>query len=108
MEIEKKYLVKKLPENLETYPFNQLEQCYLCVNPVVRIRRRDDAYILTYKSRLGLDQNQDNLCVAHEFEKHMRALKKSGRESRLQRPGIKFPMGNIPLNWMFLKDGKRA
>ena len=52
MEIEKKYLVKKLPENLETYPFNQLEQCYLCVNPVVRIRRRDDAYILTYKSRL--------------------------------------------------------
>lgn len=68
MEIEKKYLVKKLPENLETYPFNQLEQCYLCVDPVVRIRRRDDAYILTYKSRLGLDQNQDNLCVAHEFE----------------------------------------
>ena len=52
MEIEKKYLVKKLPENLETYPFNQLEQCYLCVDPVVRIRRRDDAYILTYKSRL--------------------------------------------------------
>mgnify|MGYP000257051877 CR=1 FL=1 len=39
MEIEKKYLVKKLPENLETYPFNQLEQCYLCVDPVVRIRR---------------------------------------------------------------------
>ncbi len=35
MEIEKKYLVKKLPENLETYPFNQLEQCYLCVDPVV-------------------------------------------------------------------------
>ena len=63
MEIEKKYLVKKLPENLEAYPSNQLEQCYLCVNPVVRIRRRDDEYILTYKSRLGLDQSKDSVCV---------------------------------------------
>ncbi|MFR1255477.1 MAG: hypothetical protein ACLSCU_04510 [Eubacterium sp.] len=113
MEIEKKYLVKKLPENLETYPFNQLEQCYLCVDPVVRIRRRDDAYILTYKSRLGLDQNQDNLCVAHEFEGPLtreayESLKEKREGEPVTKTRYKIPYGKYTLNWMFLKDGKRA
>lgn len=53
MEIEKKYLVKKLPENLEQYEKSELEQCYLCTGPVIRIRKSDDDYILTYKSREG-------------------------------------------------------
>ena len=30
MEIERKYLVKTLPENLESYPCRFLEQGYLC------------------------------------------------------------------------------
>ena len=38
MEIEKKYLIHKLPENLETYPRKKIQQAYLCTNPVVRIR----------------------------------------------------------------------
>lgn len=39
MEIERKYLVAKLPDQLETYPCLLLEQGYLNTNPVVRIRR---------------------------------------------------------------------
>ena len=39
MEIERKFLVKTLPENLENYPCRHLEQGYLCVKPVVRIRK---------------------------------------------------------------------
>ena len=50
MEIERKFLIKSLPDNLENYPCLQIEQAYLCNNPVVRIRHMDDAYILTYKS----------------------------------------------------------
>ena len=50
MEIERKFLISKLPENLDDYPFHQIEQGYLCTQPVVRIRRQDDTYILTYKS----------------------------------------------------------
>lgn len=50
MEIERKFLVKSLPDNLNAYPCHQIEQAYLCKEPVVRIRHMDDDFILTYKS----------------------------------------------------------
>ena len=49
MEIERKFLVAVLPANLEQYPKSRIEQAYLCTEPVLRIRRKDEAYILTYK-----------------------------------------------------------
>ena len=49
MEIERKFLIKALPENLDKYPQHRIEQAYLCTEPVLRIRRRDERYILTYK-----------------------------------------------------------
>ena len=51
MEIERKYLIHKLPDHLEAYPHRTLEQAYLCTEPVVRVRRDADDYILTYKSK---------------------------------------------------------
>lgn len=35
MEIERKFLIKKglLPAELESYPFHEIEQGYLCTNP---------------------------------------------------------------------------
>ena len=53
MEIERKFLIEKenLPENLASYPCHRIEQGYLCTSPVVRIRRQDDDYFLTYKSK---------------------------------------------------------
>ena len=54
MEIERKFTVKKLPENLENYEKKELEQAYLCTNPVVRIRRSNEEYYLTYKSKEDL------------------------------------------------------
>ena len=49
MEIERKFLVNSLPFGLEGYPCHRIEQAYLCTDPVLRIRRKDDAYIFTYK-----------------------------------------------------------
>ena len=49
MEIERKFLILRLPEHLDDYPKQRIEQAYLSVDPVVRIRRLDDAYILTCK-----------------------------------------------------------
>ena len=56
MEIERKFLVKRenLPENLEQYPSKAIEQGYLCTEPVVRIRKSNDNYYLTYKSKGSL------------------------------------------------------
>ena len=50
MEIERKFLVKQMPE-LSKYPFRSLEQGYLCLSPTVRVRKEDDEYYLTYKSK---------------------------------------------------------
>ena len=60
-EIERKFLVKKLPEDLEKYECRQLEQGYLCTEPVVRIRRSDDTYTLTYKGKGLLVREEYNL-----------------------------------------------
>ena len=51
MEIERKFTVRKLPDNLDSYPFHIIEQAYLNTDPVVRIRREDDAFYLTYKGK---------------------------------------------------------
>jgi CYTH domain-containing protein len=57
MEIEKKYKIKELPNDLDQYHKKVIEQGYLCTKPVVRIRRSNEDYILTYKSKIGLDEN---------------------------------------------------
>jgi CYTH domain-containing protein len=68
MEIERKYLVKYLPENLEQYQKRKIIQGYLSVNPVVRIRKSNEDYILTYKSLDGINKKDDNSCVCNEIE----------------------------------------
>ena len=49
MEIERKFTLKSLPDDLENYPSLQIEQAYLSTDPVVRVRRENDEYYLTYK-----------------------------------------------------------
>lgn len=68
MEIEKKYLVKQLPEPLTAYPSFELEQCYLCSNPTLRIRKKDEDYIFTYKNRLNPTVKDGKICVSEEVE----------------------------------------
>ena len=50
MEIEKKYLLRSLPENLDSYPHSTISQGYLSTDPVLRIRQYGEKYILTIKS----------------------------------------------------------
>ena len=71
MEIERKYLLGKLPEHLEQYPFHDMEQAYLCVNPVVRIRRSDDDYYMTYKSDGLMAREEYNLPLTEDAYRHL-------------------------------------
>lgn len=49
MEIEKKFAVVKMPNELEKYEKEEIEQGYLCIKPTVRIRKTNDEYTLNYK-----------------------------------------------------------
>ena len=71
MEIERKYLIHKLPDHLEAYPHRTLEQAYLCTEPVVRVRRDADDYILTYKSKGLLAREEYNLPLTKEAYAHL-------------------------------------
>lgn len=69
MEIEKKYLLKELPEDLQKYPHVSIEQGYLCQTPAIRIRKWGDDYILTYKNRaVEHDCAGNAVCVNQETE----------------------------------------
>lgn len=74
MEIERKFLISgdQLPENLDQYPYRELEQAYLCTSPTVRIRKEDDAYYLTYKSSGLLAREEYNLPLTAESYAHLR------------------------------------
>lgn len=71
MEIERKYLVKELPGNLEDYLHLELEQAYLCTEPVVRIRREGEAYVLTYKSAGLMVREEYNLPLTENAYRHL-------------------------------------
>lgn len=72
MEIERKYLIRELPEHLEQYPCRQIEQGYLSTDPVVRIRRTDEEYTLTYKGEGFMVREEYNLPLNREAFLHLR------------------------------------
>ncbi len=78
MEIERKYLIHTLPDHLEDYPHRTLEQAYLCTEPVVRVRRDDNDYILTYKSKGLMVREEYNLPLTEEAYRHL-LVKADGR-----------------------------
>jgi CYTH domain-containing protein len=71
MEIERKYLITKLPEGATDHPYHLIEQGYLSTEPVVRVRREDDSYYLTYKSKGLLEREEYNLPLTMESYNHL-------------------------------------
>lgn len=61
MEIERKFTIKKLPDNLESYPVHIIEQAYLNTDPVIRVRREDDEFYMTYKGHGMMAREEHNL-----------------------------------------------
>ncbi len=75
MEIERKYLVERLPEDYASFPSRSIEQAYLCTDPVVRVRRDGEAFYLTYKSKGLMVREEYNLPLTEEAYLHL--LKKA-------------------------------
>jgi len=97
MEIERKFLIKTLPDDLGSYHFHRIEQAYLCTNPVVRVRRQDDDYYLTYKGSGMMARDEFNLLLNKEAYYHL-LLKADGNVISKKRY-------LIPLNHPKVKEG---
>lgn len=72
MEIERKYLVDKLPENLSQYKSSMLEQGYISTEPSLRIRRHDDRYIFTCKGEGKLCREEFELDITEKSFLHLK------------------------------------
>ncbi len=71
MEIERKFLTKELPADLDAYPCLVIEQAYLNTNPTIRIRKQDDTYYLTYKGKGLMAREEYNLPLNKEAYHHL-------------------------------------
>ena len=75
MEIERKYLIDgTLPFSLEPFSCHLIEQAYLCTAPVVRVRRQDQDYILTYKGSGLMAREEYNLPLTATSYAHLLAI----------------------------------
>ena len=68
MEIERKFLIDKIPESIDLSGLKcrRIEQGYLCTEPVVRVRRDNDDCYLTYKSKGLMVREEYNLPLTKE------------------------------------------
>lgn len=72
MEIEKKFIPNEIPKDLAQFKNHKIEQAYLNTAPVVRIRKQDDEYYLTYKGGGMMAREEYNLPLNAESYQHLR------------------------------------
>ena len=97
MEIERKFLIKQLPEGLEQYPCRHICQAYVSTDPVIRVRQKDEDYILTIKGEGFLQREEFELPLKREQFKHLLA-KSEGRSIAKDRYCIPFGKYTIELD----------
>ena len=73
MEIERKFLIKELPQDLTQYECLEIEQAYLCTKPTIRVRKENTEYYMTYKGSGLLAREEYNLPLDEESYYHLKA-----------------------------------
>ena len=99
MEIEKKYLItmENIPFKLDEFTCHTMEQAYLCTDPVVRVRKEDDNFYMTYKGRGFLSREEYNLPLHAEAYEHLLS-KADGTVISKKRYVIPFNNNNLGKN----------
>jgi CYTH domain-containing protein len=67
LELERKFLVAELPDDLERYPHSRIVQGYLFIGAdgaEVRVRRRDQNAFLTVKQGSGLVRREEEIDIS--------------------------------------------
>jgi len=105
MEIEKKYLVSRLPEQLERYPAARISQCYISRDPVIRLRaskqlgyegeneripEEETVYVLTVKGRgLTVRTEYELPLLKEQYENLLPKAEEGSVEKVRHRVGLK-------------------
>jgi len=94
MEIERKFLIDECPIDLTNCFSYEIEQCYLCRKPTVRIRKGKGKYTLTYKGSGNMAREEYNLPLTEEayltlFAKHDGAV--------IRKTRTEIPYGNYTI-----------
>lgn len=97
MEIERKFLVRSLPENLAQYPSRHISQVYVSTDPVIRARKKGEDHILTIKGEGFLQREEFELPLTKEQYKRLSA-KAEGRAISKTRYMIPFGEYTIELD----------
>ena len=98
MEIERKFAVIKMPQNLKNYEKEEIEQGYLCIKPTVRIRKSNNEYTLNYKwKQKGLEEKVAIQNIEYTMpltEKNYRILLKKIENYLIKKDRYKIPIDN--------------
>ena len=93
-EIERKFLVRKLPDDLATYPSTEISQGYLVSTDEglqVRLRKKADQYTLTYKRGIGnVREEREVALTAEQFS----TLWPATEGKRLIKTRYEIPLGH--------------
>lgn len=92
-EIECKYLVARLPENLDQYPRHEITQGYLVISDEaeVRLRKSDNDFVQTVKSGSGKVRSEVEIPITEE---QYQALWGMTSGKRLEKTRYKIPLDN--------------
>ncbi|MCX6737009.1 MAG: class IV adenylate cyclase [Candidatus Parcubacteria bacterium] len=93
-EIEKKFLIETLPDNLEDYPSEEIMQGYIAITDdgtEVRLRKKGDMYFQTIKSGNGKTRTESEIEITEE---QFNILWKTTVGKRLEKKRYKIPHAN--------------
>ena len=85
MEIERKFLVDHLPEEVSACPGIPIQQAYLCREPVVRVRRAGERRVLTCKGTGLLAREEFEQELTEQAYDRLLAKAEGGRLSKTRR-----------------------
>ena len=97
MEIERKFVIEKLPDDIDDYPSKIIEQAYILRDPVIRIRRAGDHYLLTVKGNGKMAREEHEMPLTEESYHDLMA-KTEGNIIRKKRYFIPYPPFTIELD----------
>jgi CYTH domain-containing protein len=93
-EIERKFLVRQLPEDLEAFPHAEIAQGYLAIAPKgvqVRLRKAGEKHSLTYKRNAGASREEREIELSAE---QFAVLWPGTAEKRLTKTRYDVPFGH--------------